>query len=72
MTPKRANFSRFNQPKPCGICGKSTTWSEANGNIGLDLCRACYEAATLDNEHYDGYHETPNADCRLCRQEAAR
>jgi len=64
---KRANFSRFNQPVACHSCGKATTWSEANGYCGLGLCRACFEQATMDNAHYDGYHETPNAACRLCK-----
>jgi hypothetical protein len=65
---KRATFSRFNQPVPCHSCGKPTTWSEANGYCGLGLCKACFEQATMDNAHYDGYHEeTPNAACRLCK-----
>ena len=67
----RARFSRFNQPVACHMCGKRTTWSEANGNGGLDLCRSCFEKASIENEHYDGYHaDTPNAGCPLCRKEA--
>jgi hypothetical protein len=68
MTNKKANFSRYNQPVACRMCGKKTTWSEANGNCGLDLCRKCFDQATMDNEHYDGYHETPNTGCRLCKE----
>ena len=67
--PKQQNFSRFNQPVPCRGCSKLTTWSEANGNGGLDLCKDCFEAASMDNEHWDGYHTEPKADCRLCAQE---
>lgn len=65
---KRQNFSRWNQPVHCRMCGKLTTWSGASGKGGLELCKACFDQATLDNEHYDGYHaETPHAGCALCR-----
>lgn len=67
-TMTKQKFSRFNQPIACRMCGKSTTWSEVNGNSGLELCRACFEKATLENEHYDGYHEQPHANCQLCIQ----
>jgi hypothetical protein len=67
---KRQTFSRYNQPRHCRICGKLTTWSEANGHGGLDLCQKCFDAATIQNEHYDGYHnDVPKADCPLCRKE---
>ena len=52
------------------MCGKKTTWSESNGNCGLDLCEACFNQATMDNEHYDGLHSAPegarNPACRFC------
>jgi hypothetical protein len=68
MKRKLNTFSRFNQPKPCRMCGKGTTWSDSNGYCGLGLCKPCYELATMDNEHYDGYHaDAPNAACRLCQ-----
>jgi len=70
---KRAQFSRRNQPVKCRICGKLTTWSDVNGNRGLDLCKDCFDRATLDNEHYDGHHEgAPNGSCRLCNSEVAK
>jgi hypothetical protein len=70
---KRQNFSRFNQPRPCRVCGKNTTWSDANGYAGLGLCEACFDAATLENAHEDGYHR-PDRDgfdesCPLCQAE---
>jgi hypothetical protein len=70
----KAKFGRFNQPVPCRSCGKLTTWSEANGNCGLDLCQACYDDATLENAHFDGYHTADRdgfaADCKHCVAEA--
>jgi len=69
MKTKRQNFGRFNQPVACRMCGKNTTWSEANGYCGLDLCRDCFEAASLENEHFDGHHANqPHADCPHCKQ----
>lgn len=64
----KANFSRFNQPVACRLCGKKTTWSEANGNHGLDLCRACFEAATLENDHHDNGHEQIVDGCPVCAE----
>lgn len=58
MTRRKQNFSRFNQPVACRMCGKSTTWSDANGHAGLALCKDCFEEASLENEHNDGYHVT--------------
>lgn len=64
----RAKFTRFLQPVTCHSCGKRTTWSDANGNIGLDLCKDCFDAATLENAHFDGYHEgAPDAACKHCK-----
>jgi hypothetical protein len=58
-------FSRLRQPKPCRVCGKLTTGPV--GIIGIDLCVPCYDAAGIENEHYDGYHtHTPHPDCPLC------
>lgn len=69
MKNKHASFSRFNQPKACRMCGKLTTWSEANGYCGLGLCRPCFDAATIQNEHFDGYHQdAPKASCPLCQE----
>jgi hypothetical protein len=69
----KAKFSRWNQPVPCRMCGKQTTWSEANGYAGLDLCEKCFDRATLENAHVDGYHKEGRdgfaADCRMCWEE---
>ena len=71
----RMKFNRFNQPKPCRTCGKNTTWSEANGYSGLGLCEKCFDAATIENAHLDGYHDKDrdgfDADCPLCQKEKA-
>lgn len=71
MTRRKQNFSRFNQPVACRMCGKKTTWSDANGYAGLALCRVCFDAATMENAHLDGNHaEKPDMDCPLCEREA--
>lgn len=31
------------------------------------LCSLCWEEAGFENEHSDGYHETPNALCHVCQ-----
>lgn len=63
-------FSRFNQPVECRVCHRMTT-EVVDGCIGLDLCRACREAAEMENEHSDGHHEgAPHADCPDCRAAA--
>lgn len=34
----------------------------------LELCQSCYDAAGLENEHADGYHDTGPVDgCADCR-----
>ena len=58
---KKVKFSRTNQPVSCRMCGKKTTWSEVQGNVGLDLCRTCNEEALLENEHLDGHHNPERA-----------
>jgi len=64
---EQAKFSRRNQPVACRVCGKKTTWSEANGNSDLALCHKCFDAASTENEHFDGHHqEAPLATCPLC------
>jgi ribosomal protein S14 len=72
-TNQRKNFSRYNQPKVCRLCGKLTTYSEVSGHHGLDLCRVCFDEATLENEHFDGHHEDePKAGCVHCQKPEAR
>lgn len=64
---KRQNFSRFNQPVQCRSCDRMTTWSDSNGYHGLDLCKTCFDAASMENEHNDGYHaDKPNNGCKQC------
>jgi len=63
----KQNFSRRNQPVACRMCGKLTTWSDVNGFVGLALCKPCFDAATLENGHFDGAHEVyPQRDCPHC------
>jgi hypothetical protein len=65
---KRQRFGRFNQPVACRMCGRRTTWSDVNGYRGLALCEACFEQASLENEHHDGHHQDqPHPACALCR-----
>ena len=73
-TPQRPRnrLSRWNQPEPCRMCGKLTTWSEVNGHCGLGLCQGCFDKATTENAHLDGYHaadaDGPDPDCPLCKE----
>src|SRR5262245_49607300 len=68
-----AKFSRWNQPVPCRMCGKKTTWAEGNGYVGLDLCKKCFDLATLENAHNDGYHKEGRdgfaEDCPWCQEQ---
>jgi len=69
----KQKFSRRNQPVECRMCKKLTTWSDSNGYAGLALCKACFEEASLENEHFDGYHaETPHKACPHCQKGVAR
>jgi hypothetical protein len=62
----------------CRICGKRR--QEANIDFGTGNCNDCNDAAGLENEHQDGYHDGepgtdgwrlgPNADCSMCKAEA--
>ncbi len=69
-TPGVARFRRsvFGQ-KPtytCGMC-KKLTRETGDGESSCDLCAACYRAAGIENEHFDGYHdETPSDECPKC------
>lgn len=69
-TRTHQRFSRHNQPCKCRMCGKTTT-KNVDGCLYIQLCRPCYEAAGLENEHSDGYHaNTPHPDCPDCKAEA--
>ncbi len=60
----KTKFSGKNKLAKCRSCGK-TTHSSIAGSIGIELCRACYDAASNENEHNDS-HTTPVAGCRFC------
>jgi hypothetical protein len=50
--------------KVCRLCGKRTWMSKG----GCDLCQGCYDAAGLENEHADGYHQDePHPSCPACQ-----
>lgn len=61
MNP-RNRFSRYNQPVRC-VCGKLTTQTVGGGT---ELCRACYDAAGLENEHNDNGHAERVKGCPVC------
>jgi hypothetical protein len=74
MTAARRNrgtLSRSNTMVTCRSC-KKLTHSTIDGMTGLDLCRPCREEAEMENEHNDGYHETPNDKCPDCTNAAKR
>ena len=67
-TMKKQQFQRGrNVLVKCRMCGK-LTHSTIDGCSGLDLCRPCRELAELENEHFDGYHTAPNANCPHCHK----
>lgn len=52
----------------CPGCGESRPVSDwSRDSLGCELCAACFDAAGLENEHADGYHDDdPCPDCALC------
>lgn len=50
----------------CKCCGKRTR-ETGECESGVGLCVTCYNEAGLENEHQDGYHDVPNANCPMCR-----
>lgn len=62
----RAKFSGLNKLCKCGCCGMKTH-SSIDGNVGIELCRTCYESAGLQNEHSDRGHATRKDDCPSCQ-----
>lgn len=51
----------------CRDCGKRTR-DTGNDEAGVELCRACYVAAGIENEHNDGWHtDNPHPDCPDCQ-----
>lgn len=48
----------------CADCKQDFNATAFDGNA---LCPSCFDDAGMENEHNDGYHDEPNADCKLCR-----
>jgi hypothetical protein len=67
-----ATFTRLNQPRQCGDCGRTFADSTKRDN-NQTLCPDCYDRAGYENAHVDGYHkadaEGPQEDCPMCRSE---
>lgn len=67
----RGKLSRSNRMAKCRACGK-LTHSDVQGAAGIELCGPCFEAAGLENEHSDGYHESEaHPDCPDCAASGA-
>lgn len=66
------NGSRFEKGSgcyPCLVCKKLTRSTGRGDNENVNLCAACYDAAGIENEHYDGHHQyEPCAQCPLCTE----
>lgn len=64
---KHSGFERGSGCYACRVCGKKTRSTGRGDNENVRLCVSCWDAAGLDNEHSDGYHDdTPNAHCIRC------
>lgn len=62
----------FNTVVECRGCGKKTH-SSIDGCLDLDLCRKCYDAANMENAHFDGHHaDAAHPDCEHCIDAAAK
>lgn len=65
-------FSSTNKIAKCRVCGK-LTHSSINGDMSIELCRPCYDAAGVENEHLDGHHEgSPKKGCPNCSEYKGR
>lgn len=53
----------------CKVCQTAKPIDEWDRDShGCDLCVSCYDAAGLENEHSDGYHDdTPDPNCPDCQ-----
>lgn len=57
----------MNKMVTCRGCGKRTH-SSINGNLGINLCRDCYDDAGQENEHNDTHDpDDPQANCKYCQ-----
>lgn len=52
----------------CGDCGKQTR-ETGDGESSVELCKSCFNKATLENEHADYGHPKPVAGCPTCDAE---
>jgi hypothetical protein len=50
----------------CEDCGKRTR-ETGSCESGVGLCLSCYDRGGLENEHNDGYHDTPDENCPKCQ-----
>ena len=67
-TIQKQKLSKTNKMATCRGCGKRTH-SSIQGDVGIGLCRACYEDAGDENEHSDNHSkDEPVAGCRFCVQ----
>ena len=67
--PKRTSFSSLNTLATCRDCGKRTH-SSIDGCVDVRLCRSCFDAAGMENAHFDGHHtDEADADCKYCKNE---
>ena len=51
----------------CGGCGKQTR-DTGHGERSVDLCRACFVTATIENDHFDNGHEAIVKGCPQCKK----
>lgn len=58
-------------PTTCVYCDKRTNVRNRSTE-NPDLCKSCFEVATIELDHEDGDHlDTPHKDCPLCTVEVA-
>lgn len=55
----------------CDSCGKRTR-ETGEGESSVKLCLKCFNEASLENEHLDGFHKSnPVKGCPLCNENKA-
>lgn len=60
-----SKFQKKSTTYRCCSCGKTTRDTGA-GERSVDMCKACYQEAELENAHMDGMHAfDPN--CPICK-----
>ncbi len=68
MANDNRRFQRGTAVYLCGICRKKTR-ETGECESGCGLCRSCYEAEGLRNEHNDSGHPEPIEGCPECEEE---